>query len=79
MTLASFVLIGTVMSYDSFLATVEFDLNPPVNGGPSVAILTVASIPCEIKVGKKIYVVKQESQKIPIITCEKPGKSSEAR
>jgi hypothetical protein len=69
-TLTSFVLIGTIVSSDSFLSTVEFNLNPPVNGGPSVAIIPNHAIPCEIKKGKKIYVVKHENEDNPFITCE---------
>ena len=71
MTLTSFVLVGTVLSYDVYLTTVEFDLNPATNGGPSIAVLPNQAIPCKIEVGKKIYVVKDEGQKIPVITCEK--------
>jgi hypothetical protein len=70
-TLTSFVLVGTVLSYDSFLATVEFQTNPPTNGGQSLAVMPVNSIPCEIKIGKKVYVVKDKNQEIPTITCEK--------
>ena len=69
MTPASFVLVGTIISFDSFLATVEFQTNPPVNGGPSLAVVPVEAIPCDIKVGKKLYVVKYEKQDIPTITC----------
>lgn len=69
--LTSFVLIGTILSADSFLTTVEFDLNPATNGGPSIAVLPNQAIPCDVEVGKKIYIVKNESQKIPVITCEK--------
>lgn len=72
MTLSSFVLIGTVISHDAVLSTVEFNLNPATNGGPSVGILQNSAIPCEIKVGQKIYVVKDEAQEIPIISCEMP-------
>jgi hypothetical protein len=71
--LSSFVLIGTVVSHDPVLATVEFNLNPATNGGPAIGIMTVASIPCEVKVGKKIYIVKEENQKIPVISCDKEG------
>jgi len=70
-TLSTFVLVGTVLSHDSVLATVEFNLNPETNGGPSIGILTLQSIPCEVKVGKKIYIVKEENQKIPVISCDK--------
>jgi len=69
-----FVLIGTIMSFDSFLATVEFQTNPPVNGGASLAVMPIDAIPCEIEVGKKVYVVKYEEQEIPTITCEKKEK-----
>jgi len=70
-TLTSFVLIGTVLSYDSMLATLEFQMNPPQNGDPSIAIMPINAIPCNISVGKKVYVVKEESQEIPVISCEK--------
>ena len=69
--LTSFVLIGTILSTDSFLTTVEFNLNPATNGGPSVAVLPNKAIPCEIKIGNTIYVVKQALQEVPIITCKK--------
>ena len=65
---------GIVMSHDLFLATVEFNMNPEVNGGPAIAVLPVEAIPCEITVGKKIYVVKDEKQAVPVISCEKSGK-----
>ncbi len=66
-----FVLIGTIMSFDSFLATVEFQTNPPVNGGASLAVMPVEAIPCDVEIGRKIYVVKYETQEIPTITCER--------
>lgn len=69
-TLSSFVLVGTILSTDSFLTTVEFNLNPATNGGPSIAVLPNHSIPCEIKIGNKLYVVKTREQKVPSITCE---------
>ena len=67
----SFVLIGTILSFDSFLATIEFETNPPSNGAPGLAVLPISAIPCEFKVGSKIYVVKHEKQEIPVISCEK--------
>ena len=70
MILNSFVLVGTILSHDDILSTVEFNLNPAVNGGPSIAVLQNSAIPCEIKVGKKIYVVKSEAMEHPEITCE---------
>tara|TARA_B100000579_G_C22682560_1_gene781014 strand:+ start:189 stop:416 length:228 start_codon:yes stop_codon:yes gene_type:complete len=71
MTPTSFVLVGTILSADSFLATVEFQTNPPVNGGPSLAVMPVEAIPCDVEVGKKVYVVKHENQETPTITCER--------
>ena len=72
--LANFVLVGTIISSDPFLTTVEFNLNPATNGGPSIAVLPNQAVPCEIEIGKKIYVVKDESQEVPVITCEKDEK-----
>tara|TARA_R100001126_G_C4876374_1_gene176146 strand:- start:1 stop:222 length:222 start_codon:yes stop_codon:yes gene_type:complete len=68
--LKTFVLVGTVISHDSFFSTVEFNLNPPVNGGPSVAVMPNHSIPCNVKVGKTIYVVKDENMDHPQIVCK---------
>ena len=64
------MLVGTILSYDSVFSTVEFNLNPAVNGGPAIAIIVNAAIPCEIKVGKTIYVVKDEKMNASKITCE---------
>ncbi len=72
--MTSFVLVGTILSFDNFLATVEFQLNPAVNGGPSTAVLPVEAIPCEVEVGKKVYVVKYEEQETPTISCQKQEK-----
>ena len=68
--LSTFVLIGTILSHDDVRTTVEFNLNPAVNGGPSIAILQNSAIPCDIQVGKKIYVVKSSGMKVPVISCE---------
>lgn len=73
MTLNSFVLVGTILSYDSFFTTVEFNLNPATNGGPAVAVLRNNTIPCDVDIGKKIYVVKSKKMKIPEIVCEAPS------
>lgn len=70
MTLSSFVLVGTIVSMDSFMLTVEFNLNPATNGGPAIAVLPVESIPCEPEIGKHIYVVKNENEETPTISCE---------
>ena len=72
MTLSTFVLVGTILSHDSQFSTVEFNLNPAVNGGPSIAVLHNNSVPCEIEVGKKIYVVKTKAHEVPVISCEAP-------
>ena len=74
-TLTNFVLVGTIVSSDNFLSTVEFTLNPATNGGPSIAVLPNEAIPCKIEIGKKIYVVKNDHQAVPVITCEKEDKS----
>jgi len=68
--LKSFVLVGTIISHDSVFSTVEFNLNPATNGGPSIAILPISAIPCKVEVGKTIYVVKDEKVEHPIISCE---------
>ena len=70
-SLSTFVLVGTIVSTDSFLTTLEFDLNPATNGQPALAVLPRTAIPCDVIVGGKVYVVKHESQDIPIISCEK--------
>ena len=70
MVLNSFVLVGTILSHDAVMSTVEFNLNPATNGGPAIAVIQNRAIPCDITVGKKIYVVKDENMKIPQITCE---------
>tara|TARA_R100000152_G_C6580971_1_gene44840 strand:- start:251 stop:472 length:222 start_codon:yes stop_codon:yes gene_type:complete len=68
--LSSFVLIGIIVSHDAQLSTVEFNLNPATNGGPAIAILQNSAIPCEVEVGKKIYIVKTEEVDTPVISCE---------
>ena len=68
--LSTYVLVGTIISTDPFLSTVEFNLKPAANGGPAIAVLPNEAIPCKVSIGKKIYIVKNENQKIPVITCE---------
>ena len=72
--LTSFVLVGTIISSDQFLSTVEFNLNPATNHGPSIAVLPNSAIPCEVEVGQKIYVVKHEHLDTSIITCKREEK-----
>jgi hypothetical protein len=69
--LKSFVLVGTILSFDSFFTTVEFQTNPPSNGGGSIAVMPLSAIPCDVNVGNIIYIVKQEHQEIPTIICKK--------
>lgn len=71
MTPSSFVLVGTILSFDTFRATVQFDTNPPSNGGGGLAVMPVEAIPCEVEVGKKVYVVKYEKAETPTISCQK--------
>ena len=59
------------MSHDTLFSTVEFNLNPQTNGGPSIAILPNAAIPCAVEVGKTIYVTKEKSQDVPVISCKR--------
>ena len=68
--LSTFVLVGTVISHDAVLSTVEFNLNPATNGGPAIAVLQNSAIPCDVKVGSKIYVVKNKNESVSTITCE---------
>ena len=70
MILNSFVLVGTILSHDSLLSTIEFNLNPEINGGPAVAVLPNSAIPCKIEIGKKVYVVKNENMETAVISCE---------
>jgi hypothetical protein len=71
MSLSSFVLVGTILSYDTQLATVEFNMNPALNGGPSLAVMQVSAIPCEVEVGRRVFIVKTEAQEVPTISCER--------
>ena len=77
MSLSSFVLVGTILSHDAQLATVEFNMNPATNGGPSLAVLQVAAIPCEVKVGRRVFIVKTEADDIPTISCERDDRDSD--
>jgi hypothetical protein len=70
MILNSFILVGTILSHDDLRSTVEFNLNPALNGGPSIAVLQNSAIPCEVSVGKTIYVVKDKNMEYPEIVCE---------
>ena len=64
MILKAFVLVGTIVSHDDTLSTIEFSLNPALNGGPALAVMLNTSIPCEISVGKKIYLRVSDKREI---------------
>ena len=70
MILTSFVLVGTILSHDAVFSTVEFNLNPATNGGPSIAVMPNEAIPCEVKVGKTIYIIKNDKMTDPQVTCK---------
>ena len=70
MVLKTFVLVGVIVSHDELLSTVEFNTNPAVNGGPAIAVMQNSAIPCEVEVGKKIYVVKSDKMEHATISCE---------
>ena len=67
--LETFILVGTILSHDGFFSTVEFNLNPATNGKPGLAILPNSAIPCDVKAGGKIYVVKLTKESLPAIQC----------
>tara|TARA_R110002167_G_scaffold256471_1_gene462837 strand:- start:144 stop:377 length:234 start_codon:yes stop_codon:yes gene_type:complete len=65
-----FVLIGVIDSLDANFATVELNLNPATNGGPSVAVIPVNAFPCTIYEGKRFFVVKLEESQDSMIICD---------
>ena len=68
--LTTFVLTGVVDSMDPYFATVEFNLNPPLEQA-SVAIMPVSAFPCKIKEGDRFYLVKLDPnpESLPVIVC----------
>ncbi len=70
--LTTFLLIGTVDSKDEFFATVEVNLNPPLENA-SMAIMPLSAFPCEIKEGDNFYILKLTNESLPVIIC-KDGK-----
>ena len=66
--LSTFVLTGVVDSTDEVFATVEINLNPPIEQA-SMAIVPVTAFPCEIKEGTKFYILKLTEQDLPVIIC----------
>jgi hypothetical protein len=71
-----FILVGTIDSHDGQFATVELDLNPATNGGPSMAVIPVAAFPCEVKEGNTFYVVKLSEELDAVIICQKESDES---
>ncbi len=68
--LETFVLVGTILSHDPVFSTVEFNINPEVNGGPAIAVMPNSAIPCKIEVGKIIYVVKNKNEDHTTVSCK---------
>ncbi len=66
--LSTFVLTGVVDSTDEYFATVEINLNPPVEDA-SVAIVPISVFPCEIQEGSKFYILKLTQHELPVIIC----------
>jgi len=67
--LTTFLLVGTVDSKDDFFATVEVNLNPPLEAA-SVAVMPISAFPCEIKEGDTFYILKLTEDSIPVIMCK---------
>lgn len=67
--LETFVLVGTILSHDTYFSTVQFELNPALEGQAAIAVLPNNAIPCEVTPGRKIYVIKEKQQEYPVISC----------
>ena len=67
--LTTFLLVGTVDSKDEFFATVEVNLNPPLESA-SMAIMPISAFPCEIKEGDNFYILKLTNESLPVIICK---------
>jgi len=65
-----FILVGTIDSHDGQFATVELDLNPATNGGPALVVVPVSAFPCEVREGRRFYVVKLSTGEDSIIICK---------
>tara|TARA_Y100001937_G_C7051896_1_gene299532 strand:+ start:596 stop:859 length:264 start_codon:yes stop_codon:yes gene_type:complete len=68
--LTTFVLVGVIDSHDGTFATVELNTNPASNGGAATAVMPVSAFPCEIREGKRFYVVKLHEEQDAVIICE---------
>jgi len=69
--LASFVINGTVDSFDNFFATVELEL-PNSNTKTSVAVMPISTFPCVIHEGTKFQLIKYSTGDDVIIQCVYP-------
>ena len=72
--LTTFILVGTIDSFDPYFATVELSTTPASNGGPSIAVMPVSAFPCDIYEGKVFYVVKLYEDQEATIVCQKDVK-----
>jgi len=69
--LTTFVLTGVVDTMDPYFATVEINLNPPLEQA-SIAVMPVSAFPCKIKEGDTFYIVKlsPSPDSLPLIMCK---------
>ena len=66
--LATFVLVGTIDSFDTTFATVELNTPAPTSQS-SMAILPIAAFPCEIEEGGRFFIVKLDPALDAEIIC----------
>ena len=69
-TLKLFILVGIIDSFDNQFATVELNTDPPSNGGDVLAVFPISAFPCEVREGRRFYVVKLLAGEGTIIVCE---------
>ena len=70
MKLATFVLIGMVDSFDTHFVTVELNMNPAYNAGPSIAVMPIDAFPCTVREGMGFYVIKASKDSQAEIVCK---------
>jgi len=66
--LATFVLVGTIDSFDTTFATVELNTPAPTSQS-SMAILPITAFPCEIEEGSRFFIVKLDKDLDAEIIC----------
>ena len=76
LVLSTFVLTGVVDSTDEYFATVEINLNPPVEQA-SVAVMPISSFPCKVNEGTRFYILKLTENDIPVIICQEGKENDE--